>query len=92
MKIENIKLFIKAALNIEEVSDEQAENVRVLLDDLSDREERVVRMYYGLDDGRQRSIMEIAKDFEVEEETIKEVLATAIKKCRHPSRQKRFLK
>ena len=52
MKIENVKLFIKSVLNIEEVSDEQAQKVNLLLNDLSDREERVVRMYYGLDDGR----------------------------------------
>lgn len=36
MKIENIKLFIKSVLNIEEVSDEQAQNVNLLLNDLSD--------------------------------------------------------
>ncbi len=91
MKIENVKLFIKSVLNIEEVSDEQAQKVNLLLNDLSDREERVVRMYYGLDDGRQKSCAEIARDFGVEEETIVEVLAKAIKKLRHPTRQKRFL-
>ena len=90
MITENVKLFIKDALAVDEVSDEQAQNVRVLLNDLSDREERVVRMYYGLDD-RQRTFAEVARSFGVEEEYIKEILSKALKKLRHPFRRERFL-
>lgn len=81
MIIENVKQFIKDALAVEEVSDEQAQNVRVLLNDLSDREERVVRLYYGFDD-RKRTYAEVAKEFGVEEETIREILSKVFKKTR----------
>ena len=73
MILENVKTFIKDAFAVEEVTDEQANNVQLALNELSDREERAVRLYYGLDD-RPRTYAEVARHFEVDEETVREIL------------------
>ena len=83
MILENVKTFIKDAFAEEEVTDEQANKVQLVLNELSDREERVVRLYYGLDD-RPRTYAEVARHFGVEEDCIREIVGMARKKMRHP--------
>ena len=58
--------------------------------DLTDREERVLRLRYGLDDGRPRTLEEVGKEFGVTRERIRQIEAKAIRKLRHLTRAKRF--
>ena len=59
-----------------------------ILKDLSDREERVIRLRYGLDDNHPRTLEEVGKEFGVTRERIRQIEAKAIKKLRHPTRSK----
>ena len=61
-----------------------------ILKDLSDREERVIRLRYGLDDNRPRTLEEVGREFNVTRERIRQIEAKAIKKLRHPTRSKRL--
>ena len=79
---ENVKAFIKDACAVDEVSDAAINSVKELLDILSDREERIVRLRYGLDDGRCRSLLEVAEEFGVTREEIRQEESIAIKKLR----------
>lgn len=82
---------IKEIYGVEEISDKECENFYVVLKDLSDREERVLRLYYGLDDNHKRSLEELSKEFGVTREAIRQVIAKAIKKLRHPTRSQKVL-
>jgi RNA polymerase primary sigma factor len=64
------------------------EKLYEILKDLSDREERVIRLRYGLDDNRPRTLEEVGKEFDVTRERIRQIEAKAIKKLRHPTRSK----
>ena len=66
------------------------EELYAILKDLSDREERVIRLRYGLDDNRPRTLEEVGKEFNVTRERIRQIEAKAIKKLRHPTRSKRL--
>ena len=57
---------------------------------LTDREEKVIRLRYGLDDGHPRTLEEVGKDFGVTRERIRQIEAKAIRKLRHPTRAKRL--
>lgn len=59
-----------------------------VLTELTDREERVIRLRYGLDDGRNHTLEEVGKEFGVTRERIRQIEAKAIKKLRHPARSK----
>ena len=61
-----------------------------ILIDLNDREERVIRLRYGLDDNRPRTLEEVGKEFGVTRERIRQIEAKAIKKLRHPTRSKKL--
>lgn len=91
MDFECVKEAIKKLYEVEEVTDEQAKEFISVLLDLSDREERVVRLFWGLDDGIKRSSDELAKEFGVSEDMINDVVKTAIRKLRHPVRSRRVL-
>lgn len=61
----------------------------VLLE-LTDREEKVLRLRFGLDDGRTRTLEEVGKEFSVTRERIRQIEAKALRKLKHPSRSKRL--
>ncbi len=66
------------------------EELYSILKDLSDREERVIRLRYGLDDNRPRTLEEVGREFGVTRERIRQIEAKAIKKLRHPTRSKKL--
>ena len=61
-----------------------------VLDTLTPREEKVLRLRFGLDDGRARTLEEVGKEFNVTRERIRQIEAKALRKLRHPSRSKRL--
>ena len=64
------------------------EELNEVLETLTDREERVLRLRFGLDDGRTRTLEEVGKEFGVTRERIRQIEAKALRKLRHPSRSK----
>ena len=66
------------------------EELNTILKDLTDREERVLRLRYGLDDNRPRTLEEVGKEFGVTRERIRQIEAKAIKKLKHPNRRKKL--
>ena len=61
-----------------------------VLSTLTDREQKVLRLRFGLDDGRARTLEEVGKEFNVTRERIRQIEAKALRKLRHPSRAKRL--
>ena len=59
-----------------------------VLDTLTPREEKVLRLRYGIDDGKPRTLEEVGKEFNVTRERIRQIEAKALRKLRHPSRSK----
>ncbi len=66
------------------------EQVEDVLDSLSGRERRVLQLRFGLDDGRQRTLEEVGREFGVTRERIRQIEAKALRKLRHPSRSKKL--
>ena len=65
------------------------EQLNEVLSTLSDREARVLRLRFGLEDGRARTLEEVGKEFDVTRERIRQIEAKALRKLRHPSRSKK---
>ena len=61
-----------------------------VLDTLTPREEKVLRLRFGLDDGRARTLEEVGKEFNVTRERIRQIEAKALRKLRHPNRSKKL--
>lgn len=66
------------------------EQLMDVLDTLTSREEKVLRLRFGLDDGRARTLEEVGKEFNVTRERIRQIEAKALRKLRHPSRSKKL--
>ncbi len=66
------------------------EQLMEVLDTLTPREEKVLRLRFGLDDGHQRTLEEVGKVFNVTRERIRQIEAKALRKLRHPSRSKKL--
>ena len=66
------------------------EQLMDVLDTLTSREEKVLRLRFGLDDGRARTLGEVGKEFNVTRERIRQIEAKALRKLRHPSRSKKL--
>jgi RNA polymerase primary sigma factor len=64
--------------------------LEAVLKSLTPREERVLSMRFGLEDGRARTLEEVGKEFNVTRERIRQIEAKALRKLRHPSRSKRL--
>ena len=66
------------------------EQLMEVLDSLTPREEKVLRLRFGLDDGHQRTLEEVGRVFKVTRERIRQIEAKALRKLRHPSRSKKL--
>ncbi len=66
------------------------EQLMEVLDTLTEREEKVLRLRFGLDDGRARTLEEVGREFKVTRERIRQIEAKALRKLRHPSRSKKL--
>ena len=66
------------------------EELEEVLKTLTDREAKVLKMRFGLEDGRMRTLEEVGRDFNVTRERIRQIEAKALRKLRHPSRSKRL--
>ena len=61
-----------------------------VLDTLTEREQKVLKLRFGLEDGRARTLEEVGNEFDVTRERIRQIEAKALRKLRHPSRSKKL--
>ncbi|MBQ4159716.1 MAG: sigma-70 family RNA polymerase sigma factor, partial [Clostridia bacterium] len=66
------------------------EQLLEVLSTLTPREEKVLKLRFGLEDGRARTLEEVGKRFDVTRERIRQIEAKALRKLRHPSRSKKL--
>ncbi len=66
------------------------EQIEDVLDSLNEREQKVLKLRFGLEDGRARTLEEVGKEFDVTRERIRQIEAKALRKLRHPSRSKKL--
>jgi len=66
------------------------EQLLEVLDSLNEREKKVLKLRFGLEDGRARTLEEVGKEFNVTRERIRQIEAKALRKLRHPSRSKKL--
>ena len=66
------------------------EQLEGVLETLTPREEKVLRLRFGLDDGRSRTLEDVGQEFGVTRERIRQIEAKALRKLRHPSRSRKL--
>ena len=66
------------------------EQLREVLETLTEREQKVLRLRFGLDDGEAKTLEEVGKKFNVTRERIRQIEAKALRKLRHPSRSRKL--
>mgnify|MGYP001059217043 CR=1 FL=1 len=66
------------------------EQIDRVLDELTDREKRVLQLRFGLKDGRARTLEEVGKEFNVTRERIRQIEGKALRKLRHPTRSRKL--
>lgn len=66
------------------------DEIKMVLEGLTEREEKVLALRFGLEDGRTRTLEEVGKEFNVTRERIRQIEAKALRKLKHPSRSKRL--
>lgn len=82
----------KDAMSPDEYANNQLlkDEINTVLSGLTDREEKVLRLRFGLYDGRTRTLEEVGKEFNVTRERIRQIEAKALRKLKHPTRSKRL--
>ncbi len=60
------------------------------MDTLTEREQKVLRLRFGMNDGRARTLEEVGREFDVTRERIRQIEAKALRKLRHPSRSRKL--
>lgn len=85
--IEDEKALAPADAASQQMLQRQLEDV---LDSLSERERKVLRLRFGMEDGRSRTLEEVGREFEVTRERIRQIEAKALRKLRHPSRSNKL--
>ena len=68
----------------------QRQQLVEVLDTLTEREQKVLKLRFGLEDGRARTLEEVGKEFDVTRERIRQIEAKSLRKLRHPSRSKKL--
>ena len=83
---------IEGEIPVEELAalDFLKEELKGVLSTLTEREQKVLRLRFGLDDGRTRTLEEVGKEFNVTRERIRQIEAKALRKLRHPSRSRKL--
>ena len=66
------------------------EQLEEVLDSLTEREARVIKLRFGLEDGRTRTLEEVGKEFNVTRERIRQIESKALRKLRQPSRSRKL--
>ena len=66
------------------------EQLLAVIDTLTPREQKVIRLRYGIDDAHPRTLEEVGKEFNVTRERIRQIESKALKKLRNPSRSKKL--
>ena len=70
--------------------DNVKQGLNAILEDLTEREARVIKLRFGIDDGKARTLEEVGNLFDVTRERIRQIEAKALKKLRHPNRVKKL--
>ena len=94
---EKMNLPVERVREIQKISQEPVsletpigEQLVEVLGTLTEREQKVLRLRFGLDDGRARTLEEVGKEFNVTRERIRQIEAKALRKLRHPSRSRKL--
>lgn len=85
LKDENAQIPVEAATSIL-----LREQLQEILEQLTPREQKVIRLRFGLDDGYARTLEEVGKEFNVTRERIRQIEMKALRKLRHPSRSRKL--